>query len=174
MSEISVISVRPEGVVLARQGAVVGIRRAPMHGPVLGELRRGIEQVAEAHPEGLVFLSVFRLSPRFPLVPGFDSNTRELADLLKVLDRTIAAIAQVHELDGVRAAAMRVATRTVLALARPRARIELFERVTDGVVWLLPHARRVGAPDDVASYLELYREADRALARMDEDELRAP
>jgi hypothetical protein len=153
---------------------VVGIRRAPIGGPVLAEVRQAIEKLAAQHADGLVFMTAFRLSPRFPLKPGFDSNTRELADHLRFLDRTLAASANVYEFGGVRAAAMRVATLAVMRLARPRAPIESFDRLVDGLAWLLPYARRVGALEDAAAYIALYQEADRALARMDDDALHVP
>jgi hypothetical protein len=119
-----VVSSRPEGVTLAIGAAVVGIRRAPLQGPVLGELREGYARAASAHPGGLALVNVFRLCPRFPLQPGYDSNRGELASLLRVLDRTLVASAHVIELGGVRAAAMRIATKAVVVLARPRVAIE--------------------------------------------------
>jgi hypothetical protein len=154
---------------LVRHGVVLGIHRAPIQGPRVGEIARSVVKAAEAHPGGLVQLGVFRLSPEFPLTTGFDSNTAELADLLRAIDSTFVACANVLEFGGVRAAAMRVATRAVCLLARPRASIETFDRLSDGIAWLLPHARLVGAHCQAPLYLELYREADRLLALMDRE-----
>lgn len=148
---------------------VAGIRRAPVQGPVVAELRDAIGAAAAAWGQPLVCLSAFRLSPRFPLAPGFDGNVAELADLLRVFDRHMVAHAQVHEFDGIRAGAMRLATRAVVLLARPKATLATFERVSDAAAWLALQARAVGAAEDVATYLGLYREADVLLARMDEE-----
>ena len=173
MSELLVVSSRPEGVTLALGGAVVGIRRAPLQGPVLGELREGYARAAAAHPGGLALITVFRLSRRFPLQPGFDSNKGELAALLRELDRSFVASAHVIEFDGIRAAAMRLATRAVIVLARPKVAIESFDRLADGVAWLVPRAASAGVVVDPASCLALYREADGRLAQMDDDHARA-
>ncbi len=162
-----VLSERPEGVLLGRAGTVVGIRRAPLHGAVLAELRAGFERGLAEHPKGLVCLTAYRLSPRFPLGVGFDSNTGELSETLRVLDRSIIASAHVLEFGGVRAAAMRAATLAVTLLARPRAPIASFDRLTDAIAWLRPHAEAAGVAHDPATFVALYAEAERRLAAMD-------
>lgn len=166
-SEVQVVSSRPEGVVLAREGAVVAIHLAPLQGERLTEIRLGIEAAARRHPSGLVLLSAFRLSPRFPLAPGFDSNIQELAANLRALDRVLVAIAGVVEFDGLRAAAFQAASRAVHVVARPRAALETFRRLSEALVWLAPHASRVGLPADPALFVRLYREADRRLLTLD-------
>jgi hypothetical protein len=173
VSELSVVSERPEGVTLALGAVVVGIRRAPIQGPIVGELRAGYARLAAAHPGGLALLHAFRLSPRHPLQPGYDSNKGELAALLREIDRSIVASAQVLEFGGVRAAAMRVATQAIVVLARPRVAIETFDRLGDGIAWLVPRAAQAGVVVQAATIHALYREADDRLARMDEEHLRS-
>lgn len=157
---------RAEECVVFERGVVVSIHRAPVRGARLSEIRRAIDLVAPDHPRGLVMLSAFRLSPRFPLGPGFDDNVGELAETLRAIERSSAAIANVIEFGGVRAAAMRLASRAVRTLARPRCAMEQFDRLSDAVVWLRPHADRALGPIDPATYVRLYREADRILAAL--------
>lgn len=155
---------RREACTLLDRGALVGIRRAPIGNDELPELRLAFERASSAHPSGLVMLLAVRLSPEFPLAPGFDHNLRELADLLRLIDRVLVATAVVIEFGGIRASAMRAATQVVRALARSRGEMALFSRFFEAVDWLLPRARAVGAPDDVPTYLRLYRAADEVLA----------
>lgn len=162
-----VLTRRPESCLLQSGGALVAIRRAPLDRAQLADVRRAMDEAVSNHAGGLVMLSAFRLSPDFPLRPGVDTDLRELADTLRALDRALAASATVIEFGGIRGAAMRVASRTVWSLARPRAVMGHFERLSDAVAWLLPHARVIGAPDDAATYVRLYREADRILEELD-------
>lgn len=166
-TEPVVLTSRPEFCLAADRGAVVGIHRAPLHGQLLKAVREGMQVAADAHPGGLVCLSVFRLSRHFPLDPGFDKNIRELADTLRAIDRMILANATLLEFSGVRAVAMRLATRAVIKLARPRAEMADFDRLTDAVAWLLPFARRIGAPSDHMSWVKLYRFTERHLPDLD-------
>jgi hypothetical protein len=162
-----VLARRPESCLLMCRGALVAIRRAPLDSAQLEDARRAFAIAAEASPRGVVMLTAFRLSPEFPLHAGFDTNVAELAETLRIVGRSVVANASVVEFGGVRGAAMRVATRTVWALARPRAAMAQFERLSDAIGWLLPHAAAIGAADDAATYARLYREADHALQQID-------
>lgn len=162
-----VLTRRPESALVWTGSALVAIHRALLDGPQLAEVRRAVDVAAAAQPDGLVLLTAYRLSPEFPLRPGFDTDLRELAETLRALDRVLAACATVIEFGGVRAAALRAASRAVLSLARPRAAMGYFDRISDAIPWLLPHAEAVGGPSDPAAYVRLYRAAERALAEVD-------
>ncbi|MBI2388196.1 MAG: hypothetical protein HYV09_01155 [Deltaproteobacteria bacterium] len=167
VTEPVVLAARPEFCLAADRGAVVGIHRAPLHGPLLKAIREALQIAVDAHPAGLVCLSVFRLSRHFPLDPGFDKNVRELADTLRAIDRMVIANATLIEFGGVRAVAMRLASRAVIKLARPRAEMADFDRLTDAIAWVLPFAKRAGAPSDHMSWVKLYRHAERHLPDLD-------
>ncbi|AKF03040.1 hypothetical protein DB32_000189 [Sandaracinus amylolyticus] len=154
---------RSEGSLVQLGSALVSIRRSPLRRARLVEAGRAIERAASAHPRGCVLLSVLRLSRGHPIEPGFDANARELAETLRAVDRVLVANAVVVEFDGMLAVATRALVRTVWALARPRASMAQFARMSDAITWMLPHARAIGAPDDAASYVRLYREAERRL-----------
>lgn len=165
--EPEVLSRTAQGCSVLERGAIVSIRRAPIQGAEGANALRGIERAAALHPPGTVLLSVFRLSPRFPIAVETEMNLRELAETLRSIDRHLVANAVVLEFGGVRAAAMRLATRAVWSLARPRAVMSMHDRLSDAISWLLPHARAVGAPDDAATYVRLYRLAERGLDEVD-------
>jgi len=154
---------RPEACTVLERGALVTVRRAVYDGAQLRELCDAVARVSPAHPRGLVKLMTLRLSPAFPIGLGFDSNLTELAETARALDRMIVAHAVVLEFTGVRATATRMIGRTVWTLARPRAAMAIFDRLTDAIAWLTPHARAVGALDDPARYVRCHREAERIL-----------
>jgi len=133
----------------------------------LAEFREAVDTASKANPSGLVLLSAFRLDERFPLQFDFDADRETLAETLRAVDQKLNAIASVLEFGGVRAAAMRIASRAVWALARPSAKMGIFDSLTDAALWLSPHAREVDAPDELAAMVRTYRHADRALARFD-------
>ncbi len=158
---------RPHAAIAFERGALVAIHLAPMLGTRLTDTRAAVEAAAALAPRGLAVVTIFRLSRRFPFAPNWDSNLGELADTFRALDRAMAANALVIEFGGLRATAARLAMRTVRALARPRSPSADFDSLTEGVRWIAPHARRVGAPEDFATYRSLYEELDRRLAGLD-------
>jgi hypothetical protein len=166
-SGVIVISSRPQGVVLAEGGVMVGIHLAPIKGERLLELRRGVEALGQENPRGVVSLGCVRLSRRFPLEPGFDDNVADLASTLRALDRCLVACANLVEFGGLQGAAFRFAVKAVCAIARPRAAVENFTRLSDAIVWMIPRAERAGLRVDSAQIVRLYREADRRLQAMD-------
>ncbi|UJR84581.1 hypothetical protein [Sandaracinus amylolyticus] len=154
---------RPEASLVQLGGALVSIRRSPLRGARLVEAGRAIERAASASPRGLVLLTAFRLSRGHPIEPGFDANARELAETLRAVERLLVANAVLIEFDGMLATATRALVRTVWTLVRPRAAMGQFVRLSDAITWLLPHARSIGATDDPAAYVRLYRDAERRL-----------
>lgn len=158
---------RPETCLALVDGALVGIRRAMLTPKDLARFRDAILGVRADDPAGLVMLSVFRLDPRFPLSVDFDSDLTGFVETLRCVDGRLHAIASVLEFGGVRAAAMRVTTRAVRALGRPRARMADFDRVVDAADWLARQAEGTGVPTEAATYLRAYRLVDRAVRATD-------
>lgn len=154
---------RPEACTVLERGALIGVRRAAYDGPQLLELLHAIERVAPEHPTGLVSLTTLRLSPAFPLHVGFDADLSALADAARGVDRAVVAHATVLDFTGVRASAARLMGRAIWSLAKPRASMAFFSRLTDAVEWLTPHARAVGALDDLPTYVRRHRDAERIL-----------
>ena len=145
-------------------GAVLGIRRAPVDGAYIEELHRALD--ADAGSEKRVLLIAYRLSPDFPIELENTTGAKQWVPLLRELERSIAAYAMITEFGGVRAASMRAITRLAWSLARPRIELGTFWRLTDAVSWVAPRAQRVGALDDPAQLVRLYRTADRMLAEI--------
>jgi hypothetical protein len=148
------------------RGALIAIRRAPFQASDFVHAAHAIEGAYAGHPNGLVMLIGFRLDPRFPLDPGID-DVEHLSGALKSFDRALRAVATVLEFGGVRAAAMRVTTRALWAMARPRCEHAMFERVTDAALWLAPRAEAIGAPYELATYVHGYKAVDAALREHD-------
>jgi len=71
------------------------------------------------------------------------------------------------EFGGIRAAVMKLLTRAVRILVRPRAPIGEFDRLSDAIGWLRPYAAEADAPVDPATYYRLYREAGERLDELD-------
>lgn len=154
---------RPEACVVLERGAIIIVRRAAYDTAQVLELCDAIAHVAPEHPRGLVSLTTLRLSPAFPIVPGFDANITELAGAARAVDRAVVAHATVLDFSGVRASAARLMGRAIWSLARPRASMAFFDRMTDALGWLTPLARQVGALDDPAAYVRRHRDAERLL-----------
>jgi hypothetical protein len=174
MEGSTILTVAPEGAIGVGRGIVLSIHRAAIEGARIGEIRSAFERASELAPRGLVALSVFRLSPEFPLDVNVGSNRAELASLLRVLDRIFIAHATIIEFGGIRAMTMRTLSRAVSLVARPRAAMRTFDGLTDAVTWLLPHAKRVDAATEPGAYVQLYRDVDRALDELDVRRGRAP
>jgi hypothetical protein len=163
----TLLSLSPEGCIAVDSGVVLGIYRAPIKGARVGEVQSAILEAAARCPGGLVSVGVFRLSPEFPIGIDVDQNRAELAELLRTLDRVLAANANVIEFGGIRAAAMRLICRAIRVIARPRSPGAEFARLSDAITWLRPHAARVGVPCDPAFYVRLYREVEQHLEQLD-------
>ena len=110
---------------------------------------------------------MFRLSPEFPIGVDAGGNRAELAELWRMIDASTRAMAIVVEFGGIRAAVMKLMTRAVQILVRPRAAIGEFDRLSDAIGWLRPHAARAVAPEDPATYYRLYQETARCLDELD-------
>lgn len=164
---------RPQTCVTFHRGAFVSIRRAMLDRADLGRFQEAVEATARDHEDGLVLLAAFRLDPRFPIRADFDPDVEGLADTLRALDRRFIAVASVLEFGGVRAAAMRVASRAVWAVVRPSPTMADFERVGEAAHWLAAQATAAGAPADPASYVRAYRATSRHLAELDRSALPA-
>ncbi len=162
-----ILSLAPEGCIAFDRGILLSVHRAPVFGARVGEVRRAIETAASLAPRGLVSIGVFRLSPEFPLGTGALSNVEELAGLLRAFERHAVAQATILDFGGMRAAAMKAMIRAIVAIARPRVALATFDRLTDAVTWVLPHAARARAPRDHAAYLRLYQTVERQLDELD-------
>lgn len=158
---------RPEACLGLVDGALVGIRRAMLTPADLACFRDAVVSACETRPAGLVMLTVFRLDPRFPLQVDFDTDLSAFVQTLRDVDGRLRAIASVLEFGGVRAAAMKMATRAVWATGRPRSRMAIFDRVTDASQWLAAQGGETGAPRSGATYLRAYRTVDGWLREMD-------
>ena len=161
------LSVRPEGAIAFDRGIHLAIHRAPIQGSRVAEVRAAVDRSAQLAPRGVVSINVFRLVPEFPIDIDLADNQSELVALLRSIDRQFVACASIIEFGGVRGAVMRMVSRAVTTLARPRAAIRDFDTVTEGATWLRAYAERVGAPTDLGSYVRLYREVDRQLEILD-------
>lgn len=150
-----------------QSGVLVAIRRATFRSGELGDVRRAMEVAAAAHPRGLVMLTAVRLSPVFPVDVGSSRSLSELAETVRFLDRVLVANATVVELGGIRAAALRLVSRATWQLAGLRGALGHFDRLSDAIGFLIPHARAIGASDDPATYVQLYRHVERELAALD-------
>jgi hypothetical protein len=166
-SPAALIASGPEGCILVGQGAVVTIRRAPVDGRHVADVHRALSTVRESGHEKAVMLSVFRLSPRFPVEVADTRRAGDYAATWRTLDRHVAAYAMVIEFGGVRGAGLRAITRALWAIARPQAQLGIFERLTDAAAWLAPFAAVTCPEADPATYVRLYREADAILERID-------
>lgn len=158
-AEVDVLVDDPRRCACAQGGVVVSIHRALLDGPALSAFAESVESVA---PEGLVLLTIFRLDPRYPLTPSFDTAIPELVATLRRIERRFTAIAAVPEFGGVRRASLRVVSRAVWTLAQPRCEQAIFDRMTDAARWLGERAPD-GPARDLATYFHLYRAADARL-----------
>jgi hypothetical protein len=152
-------------VALLSGGALVSVRRGAYTAAELEALRGALAAAAPAHPRGFVSLTTFRLDRTFPLAVEDATELGALVDAARALDPLLAAVASVVEFGGVRAAAMQLASSAVWRLARPRAVLGQFETLTDALVWLGPHAQRIGALEAPADYVRLHRECERRMMR---------
>ncbi|MCZ7684165.1 MAG: hypothetical protein M5U28_37475 [Sandaracinaceae bacterium] len=163
----AVITSSAEGCMLAYRGAVVGIRRAPVDARYLANLYRAVATASAAGPGKAVMMTAYRLSPDFPIDVTHTWEAEEYLAPLREIDRAVAAYAMLVEFGGLRAIGMRAVTRAVWSLARPRAALGTFDRLADAIAWLAPRAQLVGALDEPAEYVRLYRTADRILDGID-------
>lgn len=163
----TVLTQSAKGCLVLDRGVLVAIRRAPLDGVELSELHRAIEAAAGAHPRGMVMLSAIRLSPDFPIDARHAASLREMAESARAIDRVVVANATVLEFSGVRAAALRTASRALWSLAKMRGVLGHFERLTDAIAWLSPYANAVGAASDAATYVQLYRSAELTIEELD-------
>ena len=167
VAEPVVIASDAKGCIVVQHGMVVVIRRAPVDARHVADLHRALESAQGPGSGRVVMLTAYRLSPDFPIEVENTTSGPKYVPTLREMDRAVAAYAMVVELGGVRAASLRAIARLVWALARPRAALGIFDRLTDAVSWLAPRGREIGAPGDSREYVQLYRIADQILESID-------
>jgi len=167
VAEPVVIASDAKGCIVVQHGMVVVIRRAPVDAHHVADLHRALAAARRQGSGQVVMLTAYRLSPDFPIEVENTTSGPKYVPTLREMDRAVAAYAMVVELGGVRAASLRAIARLVWALARPRAALGIFDRLTDAVSWLAPRAQEVGAPGDPRELVRLYRIADQILESID-------
>src|SRR5690606_14146892 len=116
----TVLTESPKGCLVLDRGVLVAIRRAPLDGVELDELHSAIKTAAAQHPRGMVMLSAIRLSSDFPIDARHAASLSELAESVRAIDRVVVTNATVLEFGGIRAAALRTASRTLWSIAKMR------------------------------------------------------
>lgn len=130
---------RPELCISLAHGTIIGVMLAPIATEWLPDIRRAVGTAFERRGGPLPMLSIFRLDPRFPIVPGFDSNLAELRETLVLIREQVRAIAVVIEFDGLIGGLMRRAVGIIAALAGPRPPQAVHTTAASGAYWLASH-----------------------------------